>query len=69
MNNRWRIWFRTISRIRCGRWRAFFIIDGDEAEAIETLDRLRAKGNEYMSLPDGEKPMQNAIVDGDEELV
>ena len=70
MAERWRIWFRTVSRARTGRWRSFFIIDGDEAEAIETLDRLRAKGNEYMTLPEGEKPTANAIdIDSDGEMV
>lgn len=70
MDQRWRIWFRTVSRARTGRWRSFFVIDGDMDEALETLDRLRAKGNEYMTLPEGCKPTLDAIdIDSDGEVV
>jgi len=68
MSERWRIWFRTISSNQCGNWRSFFVIHDCEEEAIEALMKLHHKEHEYLMLPDGEQPVEDAVMDGDGEL-
>lgn len=68
MNQRWQIWHRRISRTKIGVWRPFFIVDDTEEEAVETMRRLACKGNEYVMLPQAERPSADAIA-GDGELV